>query len=500
MLCYVPVVHAFFWVVCSATFFGGDAPSHSMLESPCPGPSCTAVQNGTHGGTSEIAPPLVAVGVVSAPTFLNRREALRASWLTSSLVGRGRPIRVLFVVRALGIPSSMLCQLTVEQRQNDDIFRAAVPWNESRLRGPVLSLAAWLQFAAKEFHAAPFIAKMDDDAYVHVADLLVLLRTAQPTSPQHSTANEPHATLTYMGAMSWFHWYPAIFERSGFGFTFNEAWKQGRFCRNQTTAEQRCRHAGCGRCVGPFPFAAGFLVILSTPLAAALARSPGLQSDLATLRATPQLVTRKGRKQGKLMEDIWLGSLLYRFPPPQPVRYVALSELYDPSLISDNWGLRARQTALLVHIRGKQLERFLVMHDFMTGEDHCSYPHLLECEHGCGAFDVALTEIDPFRSPRIALPRRAKRLLNPRIKSSSVCSATQQNATYCRLRPSPNQARCRKIPQKTLSEINDAGVNLLPRVQNAKAVLLKRIAQRKERVLQAGTTRLVANACGQVGK
>ena len=163
--------------------------------------------------------------------------------------------------------------------------------------------------------------------------------------------------------------------------------------------------------------------------------------------------------------------------------------MYDPSLISDNWGLRARQTALLAHIRGKQLERFLVMHDFMTGKDHCSHPHLLECEQGCGAFDVALSEIELARSPRIPLPRRAKLYLSPHIGRSPVCSATQRNATYCRLRPSPNQTRCRKRPQIIL------GVNLLPRVQNAKAVLLKRLAQRKERVLQAGTARLVANAC-----
>ena len=305
-----------------------------MLDSPCPGPSCTAVQNGAaRGGSNET---LVAIGVLSAPHFVERRDSLRSSWLRSSLVGRGRPVRVLFVVRALGIPSSLECQLAVEQRQNDDIVRAAVPWNESRLRGPVLSLAAWLEFAAKEFHAAPFIAKMDDDAYVHVADLVVLLRTAQAKREP-----SPHVDLTYMGAMSWFHWHPAIFERSGFGFTFDEAWKMGRPCRNVTVAEQRCHHAGCGACVGPFPFAAGFLVILSTPLAAALTRSPGLRSDLAALRAIDptQLVSRQGRKQGKLMEDIWLGSLLYRFPPPQPVRYVALSEVRDYELLTTHYSL-----------------------------------------------------------------------------------------------------------------------------------------------------------------
>ena len=173
-----------------------------MLASMFGAPSCSTVQSGAARGSNETEPPLIAIGVLSAPHFVERRDSLRSSWMRSSLVGRGRPARVLFVVRALGMPSSLDCQLAVEQRVNDDIMRAAtVPWNESRLRGPVLSLAAWLEFAAQEFGASPFVAKMDDDAYLHVADLLVLLRTtAQAKGPS------PHAELTYMGAMSWFHW------------------------------------------------------------------------------------------------------------------------------------------------------------------------------------------------------------------------------------------------------------------------------------------------------
>ena len=113
----------------------------------------------------------------------------------------------------------------------------------------------------------------------------------------------------------------------------------------------------------------------------------------------------------------------------------------------------------------------------------------MECEQGCGAFALAMTEIRITKSPRILLPRRNKTWVSPHIAGSPICSATQRDATFCRLRPSPNRTRCRKRPQI----LN--GVNLLPRVQNAQAVLLKRLAQRKERVLQAGTARLVANAC-----
>ena len=30
---------------------------------------------------------------------------------------------------------------------------------------------------------------------------------------------------------------------------------------------------------------------------------------------------RLGRRTEKIMEDVWLGSLLYRSPPPQPITY-----------------------------------------------------------------------------------------------------------------------------------------------------------------------------------
>jgi len=40
----------------------------------------------------------------------------------------------------------------------------------------------------------------------------------------------------------------------------------GRHCRNDTDAELMC--TGCGRCVGPFPFASGFLIALGRQMSA----------------------------------------------------------------------------------------------------------------------------------------------------------------------------------------------------------------------------------------
>ena len=103
-----------------------------MLASMLGAPSCSTVQSGAARGSNETQPPLIAIGVLSAPHFVERRDSLRSSWMRSSLVGRGRPARVLFVVRAKGMPSGLDCQLAVEQRVNDDIMRAVtVPWNES---------------------------------------------------------------------------------------------------------------------------------------------------------------------------------------------------------------------------------------------------------------------------------------------------------------------------------------------------------------------------------
>lgn len=428
------------------------------------------------------ANPYLAIGVISAPQYAARRDSLRASWLRWPMVGRERPVRVLFVVRSAGAPGALACQLDVEQRHYDDIARVDVAWNESRLRGPVLSLAAWLELATRQFSASAFVAKMDDDAYLHVPDLVALLRAIESTPS--------HTSFTYLGPMSWFHWHPNIFERSGFGWYFGESYKTGAFCRNATAAEERCGNAGCGGCVGPFPFASGFLVVLSTPLATELAASPVLRRDLRALRATATIVNRFGNPTEKVMEDIWLGSLIHRRPPSQPVRYVALSEVYGPELVSDRWGLRLRQSALLVHIKGKQLERFIGAHDFMNSTGHCSQPQRLSCAEGCEAFVVTEADVR-FQGPvRIVRPKVTSRLRNARINGSSFCSARQQHALWCRLRPvgRPHPA-CRPLPS------NYWGFNLLPRVQHAKGGLVAPVKRSRDAALRAGTAPLLANAC-----
>ena len=253
------------------------------------------------------AAPLVAIGIVSAPEYLERRAACRASWLGWPNVGPGRALTVHFVVRALHAPASVDRLLQLEQAAHGDVLRVLVKWNETRLRGPVLSVNAWLTHAVQHLGHYRFIAKMDDDAYLNAPRIERVVRDAMAAAPSPSRI--------YLGPMSWFHWYPAIFERSGFGWSYTMSWSMGRHCRNVTTAEERCKHRGCGPCLGPFPFASGFLAVLSTPLAAEmLAGNAVKDDDLRRLQQATSLPTRTGGEQIKVMEDIWLGSLLHRRP------------------------------------------------------------------------------------------------------------------------------------------------------------------------------------------
>ena len=63
---------------------------------------------------------------------------------------------------------------------------------------------------------------------------------------------------------------------------------------------------------------------------------------MARLKAMPKLLTRGGGPSNKVMEDIWLGSLLHRAPPARPLTYVALEEYLTGVFVSDGWGLKVR--------------------------------------------------------------------------------------------------------------------------------------------------------------
>ena len=325
------------------------------------------------------AAPIVAVGILSAPEFTERRMGVRASWLRWPDVSSGL-VAARFALRCLDAPPWLEHMLQLEERRYSDTVCLGVAHNETRLRGPVLMLAAWLAHAPRAFPTARFVAKVDDDSYVHLPRLVGLLRNVPTAYP-----SVPHV---YIGKLAWFHWHAAIFEHAGFGYERTLANAAGRVCRNASSETAR-RY---GACVGPFPFAAGYLIVLSAPLASALTASTGMRADVDRLRRASRLSKLNGKRQIQVMEDVWLASLLYRFPAQLgPVSYVTLGEggREDRPLISDGWGLKTTRTAVLVHVRSKATERLITTHDFMQSlEPTCRVALRLQCpqHRGCAAF------------------------------------------------------------------------------------------------------------------
>ena len=278
-----------------------------------------------------------------------------------------------FVVRSAHAPAQLQVQLEQEVRRHGDLLRVgSVAWNETRLRGPVLTLAAWLQHAASHLSGARFIAKVDDDSYLHAPDLAAMLKQLLPQMP---------STHVYLGTLTWYSWFADQWDRCGFGWTWRGSENVGHLCRNSSWARSRCQPRGCGASVGPFPFAAGYLMVLSTPLVAAIAASPALELEVRRLRAASQMVTHKGFQHSQIFEDVWLGSFVHRFVcGAAPIAWV---QLFRSETVVDldqtQWGSSVRPSALLVHIRSKEIRIFIAVHDFLRGDGQGGAPR--SCRH-----------------------------------------------------------------------------------------------------------------------
>ena len=346
---------------------------------------CECVNPPRHMAECPNQPFLLALGILSAPGYHGRRMAQRHSWMRWPHVGStvGKEICAKFIIGLVGL--RMALQTTCERElaaHSDMLLVQAIGWNESRVRGPVFSLAWWMQYSARAFQHAQFIGKADDDAYLHIPDLQRLLQV---------TRNQmgPDANV-YMGVHTWYHWYESLFDHARHGWSFPQARRAGGACRAtemQLGVEACPLHNGsCGRCVGPFAFAAGYLIVCSNPLVRALMAKDAFASETARLmdRDPLQMYGKNGKKIEQVMEDVWLGSLLYRFPLPHPVRYISLLGDKRSRLYVDQWDFRLARSAFLFHVLTKQLERYLALHDIVQRPDmHCSRPFEIRCAAFC---------------------------------------------------------------------------------------------------------------------
>mmetsp|Transcript_13958 Transcript_13958/g.37806 ORF Transcript_13958/g.37806 Transcript_13958/m.37806 type:complete len:336 (+) Transcript_13958:41-1048(+) len=267
------------------------------------------------------APPplLLAAGILSAPEYLGRRQTLRTTWLPHA----SPRLLFRFVVRVGGLARHewlSFC-LSAEQRRHGDLHSVQVAWNETRQRGPVLSLVAWLRHAATALAHARFIAKLDDDFYMHVP---TFEREIEAVSA--SLADE--TDRVYLGFLTWHHWRPEIFAYGGWGTSYHRASSAQRDLLDRFRNPNSTRRVEAGEYDGPFPLAGGVLIVLGRGLNREISRSRIVTDDVRRLRAM-NMFSRDfvGQDTEIVFEDIWLASVLHRMTAREmgrlaPVRYV----------------------------------------------------------------------------------------------------------------------------------------------------------------------------------
>jgi len=143
---------------------------------PSTGAAASSVGAAASHGTAAAGAktPFIALGIVSNVMWQNsfeRRRWLRETMFTYSNVGHSMEVK--FIVALLQtdlspIPSDMRADLDAEEAAHGDLLMlSAVPERKS----PCLKTMAWYKWAVHAYPTAAFIAKTDDDAYVHTLKL-----------------------------------------------------------------------------------------------------------------------------------------------------------------------------------------------------------------------------------------------------------------------------------------------------------------------------------------
>ena len=192
------------------------------------------------------------IGVQTGPFNTARREGVRSSWKRWESEEPG--VLICFLMGRLGLTTSMLAALDLEDAAHRDIL-----WlpNATDAGVPTMKGFHWWQAAHRllpppgspDGRGVRIAAKVDDDSFLHVANLVADMRRLHCVSHLH------YGNMAYSG------YDPSIWRKCGF------SWQP------DGSNYRRDRCAECGA-YPPFPFMNGLLELLSAPLVRYVATSP----------------------------------------------------------------------------------------------------------------------------------------------------------------------------------------------------------------------------------
>jgi len=241
----------------------------------------------------------VLIGILSAPEHLDRRDVIRTTWMKKCTDG----IQCSFLLRGNSLDY---------ENESNALFFPEINLNETRIRGPIFVLYEYIMRC--KIWEFDFCTKVDDDVWLNVPRFKHLIHTADKREN------------LYIGKIS----YTSITKTNmlnGFGYT----------CGNAFSATYRKKTS-----YGPYPFASGFLFILSRTL-------------ILKLRLENPYISKYHRKHCCL-EDVWMGKQIHT------VQNLTIIDVRD---MIDDWGIIVKPQMLLWHNKRKQSYRIQKVDDWM---------------------------------------------------------------------------------------------------------------------------------------
>lgn len=303
-----------------------------------------------HGGepiARSFPSPFLAVGILSVDSdrYASRRGEQRSTWVGDAHSMGDEEVYARFTLRcgtwamnpAYDTPAlrnyTPSHSFLRENATHGDMICTPVPENAGRLKGPSLGVLAWFEHVLAVRPSARYIAMADDDVYLHLPELVAILRGI------------PFRVYSYIGAIMGWSFHDETYQFRAFGWT------------------------GCINCTGPFPFAVGSFMAVSGPLARALTDGTREAQLARGNRTELERVYSLPPNHHVFYQDAFIGGVISRLAKIGG----DVIDVYDlDALYLDTDGFRVAPSLVLWHNRYKQPCRTLCLGDYYHSGHFCS--------------------------------------------------------------------------------------------------------------------------------
>ena len=303
------------------------------------------------------AEPYLVIGVATAPKNRGHRDWIRETWMTLPNVAEGSTV-AFFLVGLLNSGGTVhdaptRLALHAEQTSHGDLQVL----NVRETKPPGEKMIGFFRLCVAAYARARWCVKTDDDTYVHTVRLELNLKLlwerqseggkdAPPRGGADAEAGReegaPAGPMVYMGATLWASYVESEFAVCGHGMGPMMASGQAR-------AENCAKRGG----VGPFPYVAGTLEVLSAPLAGWIGRQTAVARFVQRAHA-------RNPPAWSIGEDTVLGMWVHSSPFAVTAVHWGWDKVHDLCFTcKDTTQLWKPITtsSVVVHIKGHQANR-----------------------------------------------------------------------------------------------------------------------------------------------